>query len=273
MTENISHFVSLSSEFLSRLVAELDDETVRAIILRGSYARDDAIPPYSDIDLTRIIQATAGHHLPKRFFWRDGYLVSISTHSYDAYRERFTRPEQAIFAVTGVREAHVLLDKDGAFNVLQQEALAFQWEPLQAAANAYAGQKMRELTEIILRTLKVLRFPNDELLSKMLLDILTDVTEAMAVQRGLLLIGQNYYHQVQEAIGLDSTWTRYQRLAAGIAATTVSSPSLVERGRAALRLYQETFHLLQPAFSAEHREAIVPLLGMIEEALAHEKLG
>jgi hypothetical protein len=144
--------------------------------------------------------------------------------------------------------------------------------PLQAAANAYAGQKMMELTEIILRTLKVLRFPNDALLSKMLLDILTDVTEAMAVQRGLILIGQNYYHQVQETVGLDSTWTRYQRNAAGIAADTASPPSLAERGIATLRLYQETFRLLQPAFYAEHRETMVPLIGMIEEALAHEKI-
>jgi hypothetical protein len=34
----------LSDEFLARLVAELDNEAVRAIILRGSYARGDAFP-------------------------------------------------------------------------------------------------------------------------------------------------------------------------------------------------------------------------------------
>ncbi len=271
MTENpSSHFVALSREFLSKLVAELDDETVRAIILRGSYARGDAISPYSDIDLTRIIQETAGHNLPKRFFWSDGYLVSVSTHSCAAYRERFSRPEQAIFVVTGIREARVLLDKDGAFDALQQEALAFQWEPLQAAANAYTGQKMVELTEIILRTLKVLRLPDEVLLSKMLLDILTDITETVAIQQGLLLVGQNYYHQVQETMGRDSSWTHYQRLAAGIRANTVLPPSLSERGIAALHLYQETFHLLQPSLSTEHKEAIAPLVDLIANTLAHE---
>ncbi len=41
----------LSSEFLSQLTSELDDGTVTAIILHGSYAHGDAMPPYSDIDL------------------------------------------------------------------------------------------------------------------------------------------------------------------------------------------------------------------------------
>src|SRR2546430_776822 len=135
---------TLPAELLAQLVTELDNESVRAIILRGSYARGDATPPYSDIDLTRIIWETAGHNLPKRFFWRDGNLVSVSTRSYAAYQERLTQPEQAIFVVTGVREAHILLDKDGAFNAFQQAAFAFSWQPLQPAANSYAGQKLLE---------------------------------------------------------------------------------------------------------------------------------
>jgi hypothetical protein len=262
-----SHPVFLPDAFLARLVAELDDETVRAIILRGSYARGDAIAPYSDIDLTCIIQDHAGHNLPKRFFWRDGYLVSVSTHSYAAYRERFSKPEQAIFAVTGIQEAQVLLDKDGAFSQFQQEALNFRWESLQMAANCYAGQRVMELSEIILRLLRVLRSKDEVLLAKMLLDVIGDLTEAMAVQRGLLVRGQTYFHQVQVSVGLHSAWTRYQQCAAGFDPEQSAPLSLEERGKAALHLYQETFSLLESALLAEHRDAIAPLIAMIEQAL------
>ncbi|HZO73647.1 MAG TPA: hypothetical protein VFB60_15710 [Ktedonobacteraceae bacterium] len=82
MTEQLSSpSAFLPDKFLSRLVTEIDDETVRALILRGSYARGDAVPPHSDVDLTRIIQEAAGYHQPKYYIWRDGYAISVSTHS------------------------------------------------------------------------------------------------------------------------------------------------------------------------------------------------
>ncbi len=261
---------SLSDAFLSQMIAELDNESVRAIILRGSYARGDAIPHYSDVDFTLIIHEAAGHNLPKCFFWRQGYLVSVSTHSYAAYRERLTKPEQAIFAVTGVREAQILLDKDGEFHHFQKEVAHFQWTPLQDDANAYAGQKLMLLSEIILRTLKVLVFSDDTLLAKMLLDILMDSTEAIAVQRGILVVGQNYWQAVQESIGYNSAWTYYQKIASGNSAT--ASPTLRERAIAALHFYQETCRLLQTHLLSEHMEVIEPLLKLIEQTLADKEI-
>ena len=263
--------VSLSDEFLAKLVVELDNDTVRAIILRGSYARGDAVAPYSDVDITLIIHETAGYNLPKRFFWRDGYLVSVSRHSYAAYRERFTRPEQAIFVVTGVQEAQVLLDKDGEFSTFQQEAWAFQWQDVQQAANIYVGKKLMLLSEIILRTLRVLQFQDTVLLAKMILDILFDITETIAVQRGLLLEGQNYWQRVQESVGYHSAWTRYHMRAAG--SDTQAPLSLRERGIAALRVYQETFRLLQSHLCSDHVEAIEPLIALIDQTLGHEEVG
>jgi hypothetical protein len=256
----------LSDEFLSRLVVELDDNTVRAIILRGSYARGDAVFPYSDIDLTRIVQETAEYHLPKYYIWRNGYAVSVSTHSYAAYRERFTRPQEAIFTVTGIQEAHVLLDKDGAFRTFQQEAMTFEWKPLQAAANRYAGQQMMELCETILRILRVLRHPDALLLSQQLTGTLATITMVMAVQRGLLLKGITHFYQVQEALGRNSAWTRYHMHAAG--SESEPGSTLQERGIATLRLYQETAQLLHPHIQPEHWNAIEPLLSIIDKELA-----
>lgn len=263
----------LSQEFLAQLVAELDDETVRAIILRGSYARGDAVPPYSDVDLTRIIQETAGYHQPKYYVWRDGYAISVSTHSYAAYRERFTKPEEAIFAVLGVQEAIALLDKDGAFQTFQQEARTFRWEPLQREANIYAGQVMMAQTEIVLKLLRALHLHDMVLLADILtLDLIPAVTEAFAVQHGILIhSGNTYFHQVQQIAGEQSAWTRYHRHAIGI--DNDPTPSLEQRGIAALRLFQETARLLRPFLIALHWDAIEPLISMIEQKLSPEKTG
>lgn len=268
MTEQTSSpSVFLPDELLSRLVTELDDETVRAIILRGSYARGDAVPPYSDVDLTRIIRETAGYHQPKYYMWRDGYTISVSTHSYNAYRERFSKPQEAIFVVTGVQEAIVLLDKDGEFRTFQQEARAFRWEPLQQEANRYAGQQMMELCEDILRILRSFRYSNALLLSQQLTDPLLILTRVMAVHRGILLKGITHFDQVQEALGRDSTWTYYHLLATG----SQRDSTLQERGSALLRLYQQTAQLLRSHLLPEHWDAIEPLQSIIERELTKER--
>lgn len=157
MTNNSSPtFSTLPKGFLSQLVTELDSPDVTAIILHGSYARGDAVPPYSDIDIVRILQETAEQTAQKQFLWRDGYLLNLSSRPLSTYRKWLSRPEDAIFRIASIREARILLDKKGAFHAFQQEALAWQWQPLQLAANTYASQLLVEQTEIILKILLAL---------------------------------------------------------------------------------------------------------------------
>src|SRR5579883_1667055 len=217
MTKQPPSFSSLTDAFLSRLVDELDQESVRAIILRGSYARETAIPPYSDVDLTLILDEGAQGHQAKRYIWRDGYAISISLWSLSAYRERLQQPEEAIFVVPGIREARILLEKDDAFRSFQREVLAFQWEPLQAATNRYAGQLLMDQTEIVLKLLRALRFHEQTLLAEVLMvDLVPAVTEAFVVQRGILIHnGNTYFQQAQEVAGWQSTWTHAHRQAIG----------------------------------------------------------
>ncbi len=274
MMENTSGSSTfLPSEFLSRLITELDDDTVTAIILHGSYARGDAMPPYSDVDLVRILQETPDRKQQKRFIWYDGYLITISSRPLSVYREWFALPERAIFVVPGVREARILLDKDGVFSTFQQEAEAFRWEPLQIAANAYARQLLMEQTEIVLKILRALILHDLVALSDMMLDLFSAVTEAIAVQRGILVLsGNTYFHQVQKAVGRDSMWTHYHLHAAGIATNTEPVPSITTRGIATLRLYQETARLLRPYVHPEHWEVIDESIRVIEHALSNEKI-
>lgn len=271
MTQNPSNAVStLPDAFLAGLVTELDDESVRAIILHGSYARGDALPPYSDVDIVRVTQETPERKQEKRFFWREGYLLNLSSRPLSIYREWLTIPREAIFRISTIRDAHILLDKENAFRAFQQEAHRWTWEPLQAAADAYTSQLMVELSEVILRTLGALRFHRAVMLvERILLHILPTVTEAIGVQRGILARGNNYLLQVQESVGRDSLWTRYYMRAAG-AAFDGSSASLEERGIAALRLYQETVLLLTSHFLPGHWETIKTLIGIIDGMLSEE---
>jgi predicted nucleotidyltransferase len=272
MSQHPSHSpVALPDALLDKLVVELDDETVRAIILRGSYARGDAVPPYSDVDLVRIVQEMPDRTHQKQYIWREGYLISISTRTISAYRERLAKPERAFLDVAGVLKSCILVDKDGDFSKLQQEVKEFQWESLQAAANTHASQLMVEHTEVVLPTLKALVLHDATALSDMILDLISALTEAFAVQRGVLVMkGSTYFHEVQAMAGLDSAWTHYHRCAAGIDPDTI--PSIENRSIAALRLYQETARLVQPYLHPDHWEAIEPVLSMIEQELSHKEI-
>lgn len=264
------HTPSLSDTFLSSILSELNDDTIQAIILHGSYVRGDAFPPYSDVDLVRILQETAPHHEQKQFVYRDGYLLSISSRPLSVYRKRFLQPENAIFAIPGVREARILLDTHGEFQKLQQEAWKWTWEPLQGAANTYASQIMVGQTEIVLKLLRALVMHDLLALSEMISELFNAVTEALAVQRGVLVrSGNTYFHQVQASVGQQSVWTHTHLRIAGV---NVEALSLRERAREALSLYQETAQLLQPSLHADHWSVIAQTLQTTEQTLSDEEI-
>jgi len=179
-------------------------------------------------------------------------------------------PQEAIFRVSTIRQAHILLEKEGTFRAFQQETLDnWKWEPLQLAANAYASQLLLEQSEIILKILGAFRESDVVALVEMvMLDLLSAVTEAVAVQRGVIVgSGNSYLHQVQEAMGAKSTWTHYYMSTVGETNETTSPLSIEKKAAAALRLYQETVQQLRPFLFSEHEQAIEPLMKMINDAL------
>lgn len=271
MDQEVSPTLFLPADMLSRLVTELDDESVTAILLHGSYARGEALPPYSDIDLVRILYETPEREQRKQFFWCNGYLVTLSSRPLSLYQEWLKVPQEAIFRISSIRDAQILLDKHGSFRRFQQEACNWKWEALQEAANAYASQVMLEQTEIVLKLLRAFAIHDAVAASEMMLDLFSSLTDAVAVQRGIVIrSGNTYFHQIQQTIGLNSQWTRYHLRAAGAQTPDAPPPSLEERGMAALHLYRETFWILQDALQAGQKEAIRPLLKMIEDVSAHK---
>lgn len=257
---------SLPSQFFSQLLPELDDATVTAVILHGSYARGDANPPYSDIDIVRILRETPERRQQKRFLWHKGYLLNLSSRPLSIYKEWLTQPQEAIFRLTTIQDAIILRDKDGMFRAFQEEIRDWRWEPLQDAANRFASQALVELSETILRILGALQHHDTvTLVQRLLHHVLPNLTKAVAVQKGMLIRNQ-YLQQVQEEMGVHSLWTRWYMHAAGVL-THAETMTIETRGRAALSLYQETAQLLQKVLVPEHRETIEVLLRLIDQCL------
>lgn len=254
----------LPDAFLARLIPQLDDETVTAIILHGSYARGDAIPPYSDVDLVRIVQETPERKQQKQFLWHEDYLLNLSTRPLSVYREWLTIPQEAVFRISTIRDAHILLDKEGTFHAFQQEALSWQWEPLQPAADAYACEQLIHQTEIVQKILRALYVHDEDALAEMIVEVLFKLTDAIVIQKGIIITsGNTYFQQAQEVIGSMSRWTNYHRQCAGIEA----SLPLRNRGIAALHLYQETIPLLRPCLSTADYSVVEQASSFIEKTL------
>jgi hypothetical protein len=116
----------LPTSLLAALTAELDGPDVIGVALDGSFARGVATT-YCDVDLAPFYRADAPL-LPKRLFWRDGWLVIISPKTVAGWRERMARPEWAIQLVPSADRLSIRLDKEGALAALVAAAQALQWE-------------------------------------------------------------------------------------------------------------------------------------------------
>jgi Nucleotidyltransferase domain len=239
----------LADEFLNTLVVELDNDEIVGIILGGSYARNEATP-FSDVDIACFV-ADSLKPPPKRFIYRDGRLLSIGYRTVADTRNELARPERAIFIVSGFRR--VLLDKGGSVSRLMRDIETFKWGPLQEAADSYASFGMMLAAEQVHKILSEIVKRDDLALSYAISKLLSWLTEAVAVQRAVLVRNDStYYRQVQETVGLASEWTRYHRLAAGVDAAPGDDRPVKTRGIAALCLYRETLVLLRTAMQLDH---------------------
>jgi len=257
----------VSDEFLRACVTEMDEACVTAIILGGSQARGDATR-YSDVDFMRFVK-TPEDMVPKRYVYRDGRLVSIGTRTIAKYRAGLQDPESAIFVVPSMREARILLDKDGEFARFQQEVRAFMWEPLQAHANELAGTLLMLFSEYAHKVLGSLLMHDELALASAVNELLYQMTLAVAIQRGVLIeSGNSYFRQVELSVSFSSAWTNYHLIVAGTEQVVSSKSFTEERAIASLRLYQETLAIMRDALQPMHRKVAEQTSRIIEEALS-----
>lgn len=250
----------LPDGFLATLTAELDGPEVIAIALGGSFARG-AATAYSDVDLAPFYRVGASLP-PKRLFWRDGWLVSVSPKTLAGWHDRMARPEWAIQLVPSAAQICILLDKEGALAALVAEARAFRWEPLQPAADAFASDLLMLCAEQALKLLGALAQDDEAVVPYSLGELLHGLAWVVATQRGVLIeSGSTYFRQVQTAVGTESAWSNAHRMALGM-----HGESLRERAGAALQLYVETTQLIADALRLEHRDVVITTTECIARA-------
>jgi predicted nucleotidyltransferase len=257
--------IPLSDEFLQTIVTEIDSDEITAVILAGSHVHGTATP-YSDVDFARFVRPPA-QGKKKRYFYREGHLISVATWTFDVIEESMTRPELAIWRVPGLREARILLDKEGTFAAFQQKLRDFRWETLQEQANAWASEELVLFGEFAHKMLGGLLNHDETTMAYATQDLLWTLPEVVAVQRGILIEGSNrYYTQIQEAVGKDSAWTHFHRLALCLEPGPADLTPAVARGIATLLLYEETAQILRDVLKPQDREVIEQTLHVIAEA-------
>lgn len=271
----------LTDDWLMTLVADLSDSAVNgdnrilAVALLGSYARGEATR-YSDVDVVRFAEREperAGDRYTLRLVGER--IVSVTTTTVAAKRAELACPEDAVWAVLGLRQARILLDRDSALAALCGEARAFQWAPLQAAADAYASELLAGLAEEAGKIMGGLARGDESAVTYGALGLLPGLVRAVIVQRGVLLRSENaFFDQPQAAIGRDSAWARAARSAGGLEAPPTATVQSADRTPAAtpaqahalatLRLFRETAALLDPIIRPADHPVIVHTLRQLE---------
>lgn len=241
------------------------------MLLTGSFARGEA-SAQSDIDLLKF-----QHDMPEDkskhyvLHTRQGYLISVTTTTIDLKEKEMDRPQDAIWCVPGIKQSQILYDPWSYLHHLRKKAFQFEWEPLQQQAKAYASSEIFGYAEEAHKVVSALVRNDESALMYGMAALYLAMPRIMAVQNGLMIRSENsLFEQVQEAVGDESDWTRYHRMALGWK-TVETADWLGERGRAALLLYRETVAYLQNAINEQHQAVIQNALQVIKNYLGSVK--
>jgi predicted nucleotidyltransferase len=233
MNENY-HLSSLDIDKLAQRFDKTD--VVQALILMGSYARNEA-GPNSDIDLIRFVIAGTklsdnGTHLHE-----NKILINISTVEPDEYEKWFIDPNEVTKWIAGLRVARVLIDRKDFFtNGLQIRAQRFVWDStIQSRANIEASHRMVGWCEEAHKGLEGLRRNND--IGRLLNachGLSWGLSEILQIQRGILVTSDNnVFKEVELALGNNTEMIELRRITFGV----TGSYTLRQRVIAGLQFY------------------------------------
>jgi hypothetical protein len=254
----------LPDSFLQALAAWLDDENTLGIAIMGSFARNEG-GPYSDVDLTHYVrQKPVGEAEPCHLKFVNGFLVSFKKTTLEAEYASLRNPEQAIWTIPALRQLCILLDKDGSVAALKETAAKATWEPLQAAADAYASRELSGYAEEIHKILGGLAQRDESKTLYAVWGLTRGLSNALLTQRGVLISTENAYIDfAQNAAGRTSGWTRQFRLAIGLDPLLPGEPAFVGYGVAGLHLYRETVAIFRHILSPEDADVVNQTLEII----------
>lgn len=256
--------MTLPNAFLQSVLKEIDAPEIVGVSIVGSYARKQA-GQYSDVDFdifTRRLPENPYDRYTLRYW--DDKLVSLKYTRLDDERLALNDPRRAIWAVPGLRSMKIVLDKDGSMGELQQEAHAFDGSLLQPAANEFAAEQVMGNAEEVHKILNGLANEHESTVLYATWGLVKNLLEAVAVQRGILIISENrYFDLIQDSMGRDSEWTRAFRTAWGL---DPEDSQYRARGAAGIRLYRLSADMFADLIPAKHRDVVYRTVKVVEEA-------
>ncbi|MAT42328.1 MAG: hypothetical protein CL609_08310 [Anaerolineaceae bacterium] len=242
------------------------------MLLTGSFARGEA-SAQSDIDLLKFVSEVPADP-QKRYvlYVRQGYLISVTTTSVEEKEAEMQKAETAIWCVPGLRQSQVLYDPWSYLHHLRKKAFSFEWEPsLQKEANQYASSQILGYAEEAHKVVSALLRKDESAMMYGVSALYLAMPRILAVQQGLMIRSENsLFSQVQEAVGDESDWTKYLRLAMGVEQIETTD-WVAERGRAGLRLYRETVSYLKNIIPEHQMPVIQNALNVIKNYFGDQK--
>jgi predicted nucleotidyltransferase len=227
----------LSSLDIDNLVQRFDKaDVVQALILMGSYARNEA-GPNSDIDLVRFVKAGIKLSDDGTHLYEKKVLINISTVEPDEYEKWFIDPYEATKWIAGLRVSRALIDRENFFtNELQLRARNFIWDmTIQSRANIEASHRMVSWCEEVHKGLEGLRRNSD--IGRLLNachGLSWGLSEIIQIQRGVLVSSDNnIFNEIELALGDNKQMIELRRITFGI----VGNYTLRERVISGLKFY------------------------------------
>ena len=254
----------LSDPFIESVLEKIDSPDVMGVAIVGSYSRGQE-NRYSDVDFDIFVSQLPEHQYDRYTlrYW-DEKLISLRYTLISDERSALTDPRRAIWAVPGLRGMKILLDKDGSLSELQKSAQNFDWSTVQALANEFAAEQVMHCAEEAHKILNGLTRSHESTVLYAVAGLVWNMLEAVAVQRGILIISENrYLDLIQDSVGRDSKWTSAFRTSWGLDS---ASAQYQPRGIAALTLYRLSAAMFDQLIPEKHREVVKNTLGLIQEA-------
>lgn len=258
---------NLPAAFLRKLVLRLEDENTLGVLMSGSFARGEE-NLYSDVDIWHYVRQQPEDHIEMpRLEFVDGYLVSVKTTLLEKDYVGLRTPQQAIWVIPALRQAHILLDKNGVIAALKEAARNITWKTVQPAADAFASRNLAGTAEEVYKILSGLAQRNESKTLYAIWSLTRELADCLLVQRGVFIPTENAYLDcAQAAAGRTSRWTRQFRLATGLETLPSREPATVRYGVAGLHLYLETATILRKILLTEDAELVDRTLESIAEA-------
>jgi len=256
--------MTLSDPFIQSVLEKIDSPDVIGVGIVGSYARGHE-SRYSDVDFDIYVSKLPESEYDRYTLrYQDNKLVSLKYALLDDERAALTDPRRAIWVVPGLSGMNIILDKNDSLTALQKAAQKFDWSPLQSIADEFAAEQVMGCAEEIHKILSGLVRGHESTVLYASWGLVKSILEAVAVQRGLMIVSENrYFDLIQEAVGRDTKWTSAFRTAWGLDSTSSQYQS---RGVAALTLYRLTAAMFDDLIPEKHRGVVKNTLQLIKEA-------